>query len=154
MNGIWVWALLGPLCLMFYCSIVPLANFQMPPVFSLIISSGSKQEPRYECLSEARASHAHKTWNEVPSSVLHFLQMGLLLSPITYKCCLRVLCPMTPLDCILLKNNNRALVAKLGPEISSRACLCVQQVPHHITKWWFWQVNRSPHIFGSNVPCL
>jgi len=72
----------------------------------------------------------------------HFLQMGLLLSPITYKCRLRVLCPvrrpMTTLDCVLLKDSNRALVAKLGPEIGSRACLCVLQGPHHITKCWLF----------------
>jgi len=34
---------------------------------------------------------------------------------------------MTTLDCILLNDNNRALVAKLGPEINSGACLCVLQ---------------------------
>jgi len=69
----------------------------------------------------------HKTCNEVSSSVPHFLQMGLLLSPITYICCLRVLCPvrrpMTTLDCVLLKDSNRALVAKSGPEINSRVWL-------------------------------
>jgi len=83
---------------------------------------------------------------------------GLLFSPITYKCRLRVLCPvrrpMKTLDCVLLKDNNRALVVKLGPEINSRACLCVQQGPRHITKCWFWQVNSSPHIFGSNEPSV
>ena len=66
--------------------------------------------------------------------------MGLLLSPITYKCPLRVLCPvrrpMTILDCGLLKDNNRAFVAKSGPEICSWACLCVLQGPRHITKCW------------------
>ena len=67
----------------------------MAPTFSFIISSRSKKkEPRYECLSEARVSHAHKTWTQVSSSVPHFLQVGLLLSPITYKCRLRVLCPV------------------------------------------------------------
>ena len=30
---------------------------------------------------------------------------------------------------VLLKDNNRALVARLGPEINSRACLCVLQGP-------------------------
>ena len=59
-----------------------------------------------ECLSEAKASHSHETWTEVSSSVPHFLQMGLSLSPITYKCLPRVLCPdrrpMTILDCVLL----------------------------------------------------
>jgi len=73
----------------------------------------------------------HKTWTVVSSSVPLFLKMGLLLSPITYKCCLRVLCPVrrpvTTLDCALLKDNNRALVAKSGPEL---------QGPHHITKCW------------------
>jgi len=33
-------------------------------------------------LSEDKATHAHKMWTEVSSSVLHFLQMGLLLNPI------------------------------------------------------------------------
>jgi hypothetical protein len=60
-------------------------------------------------------------WTEVSSTVLHFLQMGLLLSPITYKCLLRVLCPvrrpMTTLDYVLLKDNNAALVARLGLEV-------------------------------------
>jgi len=92
-------------------------------------------------LSGARASHAHKISTEVPSSVPHFLQMGLSLSHITCKCRLRVLCPvrrpMTILGCVLLEDNNRALVAKLGPEINSRACLCVLQGPHNITKCWF-----------------
>ena len=115
----------------------------MAPIFSFLIYSGSKKkEPIYEGLSEARASHAHKTWTEVTSSVPHFLQMGLLLSPITYKCHLRVLCPvripMTTLGCVLLIDNNCALVAKLGPEINSRACICVLQGPRHIIKCWLF----------------
>ena len=93
------------------------------------------------CMSEAKASHSHKMWIEVSSSVPHFLQVGLLLSPITYKCLLKVLCPVRrpiiTLDCDLLKDNNQALVARLGPEINSRACLCVLQGPHHSTKCWF-----------------
>jgi hypothetical protein len=92
------------------------------------------------CLIEAKASHSHKIWTEVSSSVTHFLQLGLLLNPITYKCLLKVLRPVggpkTTLDCVLLKDNNRALVARLGPEISSWACLCVLQGPCHNTKCW------------------
>ena len=112
----------------------------MAPILSFLISSGSKKkETIYVCLSEAKVSHAYKLWTEV-SSVPHFLQMGLLLSPITYKCLLRVLCPVrrpiTALDCVLLKDNNRAFVAKLGPKINSRACLCVLQGPCHNTKCW------------------
>jgi hypothetical protein len=46
--------------------------------------------------------------------------VGLLLSPITYKCLLKVLYPVsrpiTALDYVLLKDNNQALVASLGPK--------------------------------------
>jgi hypothetical protein len=64
----------------------------MARILSFLISSGSKKkEPRYVYLSEAKASHSHQMWTEV-SSVPHFLQVGLLLSPIIYKCILKVLC--------------------------------------------------------------
>jgi hypothetical protein len=82
----------------------------------------------------------HKIWTEVSSSVPHFLQVGLLLSPIMYRCLIKVLCPVsrpiTTLDCVLLKDNNPALVARSGPEINSRACLCVQG-PRHNTRCCF-----------------
>jgi hypothetical protein len=68
MNGICVQALSGPKHICFktrpLCPIfcTKLANFQMAPILSLLISSGSKKkEPRYEGLSETRASQAHKT---------------------------------------------------------------------------------------------
>jgi hypothetical protein len=41
------------------------------------------------------------------------------------------------LDCVLLKDNNRALVDRLGPEIYSRACLCVLLEPRRYNKRWF-----------------
>ena len=105
----------------------------MAPVLSfLIFSQSKKKEPRYVWLSEARVSHPNKMWTEVSSSVPHFLQVGLLLSPIIYRCILKVLCPVsrpiTTLDCILLKDSNWAPVARLGPEISSQACLCVHRL--------------------------
>jgi hypothetical protein len=57
-----------------------------------------------------------------------------------YKCLLKVLCPVRrpikTLDCVLLKDDNRALLASLGTEINFRACLCVPQGPHHSTKCW------------------
>jgi hypothetical protein len=107
----------------------------MAPVLNSLISSVSKKkEPRCVCLSEAKASHSHKMWNEVSSSVPHFLQVRLLLSPITYKCLLKVLCPVrrpiTTLRCVLLKDNDWALVASLGPEINSWACLCTHTHTH------------------------
>jgi len=74
---------------------VRLANFQRAPALSFLISSGStKKEPRYAFLTEAKASHSHKMWTEVSSSVPHFLQVELLLSPIIYKCLLKALCPV------------------------------------------------------------
>ena len=80
--------------------------------------------------------------------------MGLSLSPITYKCRLRVLCPvripMTTLNCVLLKDNNRALVAKSDPEINYRACLRVLQVPRHITKCWL----STPRLIFLLMFCL
>jgi hypothetical protein len=108
----------------------------MAPTPSTLMSSGSKKkEPRYICLSEAKASHSRKICTEVFSAVPHFLQVGLLLSPITCRCLLNVLClmsrPITALDCAVLKDNNRAPVARLGPEINSRAWLCVPQGPRH-----------------------
>jgi hypothetical protein len=114
----------------------------MTPILSFLISSGSKKkEPRYVCLSEAKASHSHKMWTEVSSSVPHFLQMGLLLSPIIYKCLLKVLYPVSRpviLDCILLQDNNSAHVTRSGPETNSRACLCVLQGPRHNTRCCFY----------------
>jgi len=106
------------------------------------MSSGSKKkEPRYVCLSETNASHSHKMWTEVSSSVPHFLQMGLLHNFIIYRCLLKVLCPVsrpkTTLDCVLLKDNNRAPVARSGPEINSRACFCVLQWPRHNVRCCF-----------------
>jgi hypothetical protein len=54
-----------------------LLNLQMALRLMLIISSGSKKEPRYECLSEAKASHRQRMWTEVSSSAPHFLHSGL-----------------------------------------------------------------------------
>jgi len=91
-------------------------------------------------MSEVKVSHSHKMWT-VSSSVLHFLQMGLLLNPIIYNCLLKVLCAVsrsvTILNCVLLKDNNQALVPRSGPEIISQACLCVLQGPHHNARCWF-----------------
>ena len=58
----------------------------MALIFSFLTSSGyKKKEPRCVCLREAKASLSHKMWTEVSSSVPHFLQVELLLSPL-YIC--------------------------------------------------------------------
>jgi hypothetical protein len=93
----------------------------MAPILRFVTSSGSKKkEPRYVCLSVAKASHSRGMWTEVSSSVPHFLQVGLLLSSIIYRCLLRVLCPVsrpiTTLNCVLFKDSNQAFVARSGPK--------------------------------------
>jgi len=74
-------------------------------------------------------------WTEVSSSVPHFIHTGSLHSPIISKCLLKVLCsvsrPITTLDCVLLEDYSRAPIAGSGPEINSRASLCVLQGPRH-----------------------
>jgi hypothetical protein len=94
---------------------------------------------------------------EVSSSVPHFLQAGSMLSPITCRCLLRVLCPVSrpirALVCVLLKDSNRAPVARLGPEINSRACLCALQGPRHNAKCWFFSQRFNFYlIFCLETP--
>jgi len=112
----------------------------MAPKPKLRISLGSKKEPRYACLSEARASHSHKIWAEVSSPTPHFLHRGLSSSPSSWRCLLRVLWlvrrPVMTLDWVLLKVINFALVHRLGPEINSWACLWVSPRPCHWAPCW------------------
>ena len=130
----------------------------MAPILSFLISSGSKKkEPECVLLSEAKASHSHKMWTEVSSLVPHFLQVGLLLSPIIYKCLLKVLWPVsrpiTTLDCVLLKDNNRTHVARSEPEINCRASLCVLHRQRLNTRCWFsWQRFTFIFIFCLETP--
>jgi hypothetical protein len=109
---------------------VPFLKFQMAPRLGLLTSSGSKKkEPKCTSLSEARASHSHKTWIEVCSSTPHHLHKGLQRSPIKCRCRLMVLCPVrrsiTTLDCVLLRDRSLVLAVELGPEIIFWVCLCV-----------------------------
>ena len=54
------------------------------PTRRLLTSSGSKRkEPKLVCLSEAKASHSHKTWAGVTSYAPRLLHKGLSISPIT-----------------------------------------------------------------------
>jgi hypothetical protein len=130
----------------------------MAPIPSSLLSSQSKKkEPRYVRLSEAKASHSHKIWTEVFSSVLHFLQMGLLLSPIICGCLPKVLCPVsrpaTTLGYVLLEDSNRALVGRSGTEINSQDCLCVLQGPCHNSRCClFYCTSFPPHLHVCQRP--
>jgi len=57
----------------------------------LMFSGSKKKEPRYACLSEAKASHSQTVWTEVSSSAPHLLHNGLSDRPIRWSCLLRVL---------------------------------------------------------------
>jgi len=71
---------------------VPMLKFQMAP--RLLISSGSKKkEPRFAHQSEAKASHSWRMWAKGSCSAPHRQHKGLLVSPIKWRCLLRVLCP-------------------------------------------------------------
>ena len=109
---------MGPLCpISIPRSPVTLLKFQMSHRIILIMSSGSKNEPRYACLSEFRTSHSHRMWAKVSSSVphLHCLTAALIYEavcsrhyvqsegqsqpctdsrPIIWSCLLTALCPV------------------------------------------------------------
>jgi len=60
-----------------------LLKILMAPKLILLTSSGSKkEEPRYACLNEAKASHSQRMWAEVSSSAAHLLHSGLSDSPV------------------------------------------------------------------------
>jgi len=134
-----------PLCPMFCTKLKEPCSFTIVPdgpytKFPDILKV-QKKGPKCVCLSKTKAWHSHKVYIEVSSSVPHFLEVGLLLSPITYKCLLMVLYPVrrpiTTLNCVLLNDNNQAFIDWSGPEINSQDCLCVFQWPHHNTRCWF-----------------
>jgi hypothetical protein len=91
--------------------------------------SGSREkEPKYACLSEARASH----WQRFCPLLHTSCTVGCLSNLIKWRCLCRVLClvrsPVTTLDCILLKGKSLILVPWHGPEISSQACLGIAKI--------------------------
>ena len=124
------------------------------------------------CLCVARAWHSHKTWAEVSSSAPHFLHKGLSVSPIMWRCLLKVLClvrsPITTLDCVLLKDNSLVLAAVQWPKINSRACLWVPARPCHchvlfiqpMLNFLFYTLPRNPQgqlrsnkMVNGTLPC-
>ena len=119
-------------------------------------------------------SHTH-TEHELrfPTHYHISYRCGLSLSPILYRCILKLLCPVsrpiTTLDCVLLNDNNPALVARSGPEINSPACLSALHGPPHNTRCCFsiqrfylssivlhWDPQerlRYNKILNRTVPC-
>ena len=107
-------------------SLVPLLKFQMAPGLKLLKSFGSKKkEPRYTCLSETKSSHSQRMWADLSSCAPRLPHKRLLVSPIKWRCLLRVLCPvrrpLTTLVCVSLKDISLILAVWVGPEINSRS---------------------------------
>jgi hypothetical protein len=127
-----------------------LQKFQMAPKLMLLISSGSKKnEPRYACLSEAKASHSQRMCAEVSSFTPHLLHDRLSNSPSRWRCLLRVLRPVrrpiTALEWVLLKDMNLVFAPRLGPEINSWACLWVSPRLRHLAHCWL--ANQRLSLF-------
>ena len=95
---------------------------------------------------KAKTSHIQRTWADVSSSTPHLQHKGLLVSPMKWRCLLRVLCPVrspiTTLDFVLLKNESLVLALKLGPEINSRARLWVLPRTRHLVHCWLSSQRR------------
>ena len=96
-----------------------------PQAYTLDILWLQKKVPGWACLSEAKASHSHRMWADISSSIPHLLHIGLSTSPSRWRCLLRVLCPVrrpvTTLAWVLLKAKNLALATRLGPDINPLA---------------------------------
>jgi len=129
----------------------------MASILIVLMSSGSKKEPRYMCLCEAKVSHSQRMWAKVSSSAPHLQHSGLSESPIRWRCLLRILHPVrrpvTALDCVLLKDRNLALAPRQGPEISSLACLGVSPRSCHLAQCWLTNQRLSLlHISCLETP--
>ena len=105
------------------------------------------------CMKSRR--HSHRTWTEFSSSVTHFLQVGLLLNPNTYRCLLRVLClvrrPVTTLVWVLLKDSNWVFVAGLGDHmlVIHPACNLITGILPRVSKGRL----RSYKLLSGAAPC-
>jgi hypothetical protein len=84
--------------------------------------------------------YIHKIWTKVSSITPHFLHSGLSCSSSRWRCCLRVLWPVSRsiivLDWVLLKGITLVLAPRLGPEFNSRACLWVSPRLCHLAQCW------------------
>jgi hypothetical protein len=83
------------------------------------------------CLSEAKASHSQRLWAKVSSYAPRLIHCGLLVSPIQWRCLLRVLCPVRrPVTWIMSCQKTQFW------SFNSQACLWVLLRPCHLAKCW------------------
>jgi hypothetical protein len=91
-------------------------------------------------------------WARVSSSTPH-LHEGLLVSPIKWRCLLRVLYPVRrqilTLDCVLLKDKSLVFALRVGSKINSRFCLWVLPRPTYPSKS---PIKEPPHHVPQHGP--
>jgi len=85
--------------------------------------------------------HVHKECGPRFHPLIHTsYTVDCLTAPLGEDVCsgyyVNVQCPLTALDCLLLKDRNLALAPRQVPEISSQACLWVSPRPRHHTQCW------------------
>ena len=106
------------------------------------MSFGSKKEWAQICMT--KWTQSHRLWKNVAwGFILYSIPpaqwtvgepQSLTISSHRTFCPVRR--PVTTLECVLLQDRNLAFVPIEGPEIYSRACLCVLPRPHHHTQSW------------------
>jgi len=104
----------------------------MAPIVRFIISSGSKKEPRYACLSEAKP-HTHTECGlRFPPPHHTSYKWGCSSTPLHTDVLLRMLCPVrrpvTALDFVLIKDSNRAADRN---QFSSLSLSTTRTTPHY-----------------------
>jgi hypothetical protein len=140
LNAIWVQALpgprhlgfkTGPLCPMFYTKLEEPCSFSKVPDVSYTWLPNILQvqkEGTQICMSDwgQGLTLNAKCGLRFPPQYCISYRCDYYSAPLyIYICLLKVLCPVsrpiTTLDCVLIKDNNRTLVARSGPEINSLA---------------------------------
>jgi len=99
-----------------------------------------EHEAKWECLSEATASHSHKTSAAVSFSAAQLLPEELSIYRNTQRCSFRVLCPVrrpvTAMQFVLLKDSNPFLSVGLGPKIYFQSSLWIRVRTSHTAICW------------------
>jgi hypothetical protein len=139
-------------------NLIPVQGSPVPLLFqTLNVLWVQEKEPNYACLSEARASHSQRVWAEVSSSAPHLLHKRLLVSLLTCRCFLRVLClvrrPITTLDCVLLKDRSLVFGARTRSRnhFSGRS-LGTDKTPSDCHRLVFHPASLSFFLYSATDP--
>ena len=132
----------------------------MAPILRFVTSSGSKKkEPRYGCLSEARASLSHRTWTRPAQPYYHQIRPIVHIGDIWLHCAPEVsycLCDPLPHCNYLQTSVSRDLsVPSLSSPPSTPDAL-VTEIPKHRRQWsqrFTPSAYRSAYTNVSSARC-